>query len=131
MDHFRLARQLRDWAQCTEVKVLCSARPHTEFIDTFTDPRRRLQLDELTRGDIRHFVLSQIGEQLEERDHEKETIDDYRDIADEVVKLAAGVFLWARLVVRSVLAGIAPRRLASGFTGKDREHPPGSGHPLL
>lgn len=46
-DHFTLAQLLKNWAT-KDVKIICSARPYIEFLDTFTDSGRTIQLHEWT-----------------------------------------------------------------------------------
>lgn len=48
LEHFDLARRLKAWAASEDVNIVCSARPHTEFLDTFTNPSRIIHLHELT-----------------------------------------------------------------------------------
>lgn len=105
LEHFNLARALKAWATSKDVKIFCAARPHIEFLDTFTDPLRTVQLHELTREDIRHYVNQQLEKELIESKSD-EPLNEYRDLTDSIVSMADGVFLWARLVTRSVLEGI-------------------------
>ncbi|KXX77768.1 Vegetative incompatibility protein HET-E-1 [Madurella mycetomatis] len=104
--HLDLARRLQEWRECDDVKVICSSRPHIAFTDTFRSPDRVLQLQQLTRSDIRKFVLIQVKKQIKER-YCEEPGDGYTEIVNEILDMADGVFLWARLVTRSVVAGIA------------------------
>ena len=105
LEHFNLARALKAWATSEDVKIVCAARPHIEFLDTFTDPLRTLQLHELTREDIRHYINQQLGKELIGSESD-EPLNEYQDLTDSIVSMADGVFLWARLVTRSVLEGI-------------------------
>lgn len=106
LEHLDLARRLQAWGKCDDVKFVCSARPQIAFINTFQSPGRVLQLQELTRSDIRKFVLVQIEKQIKERCR-GEPGDAYTEIVDKILDMADGVFLWARLVTRSVVTGIA------------------------
>ncbi|KAI9767609.1 MAG: hypothetical protein M1839_004466 [Geoglossum umbratile] len=103
VDHVRLAESLQLWASRDDVKICTSSRPYIEFLETFSDlPDQRIRLHELTRHDIYLF-----SRQMIERDRNFKHVEDtYLWLVDRVVEMSEGVFLWARLVVRSLLAGI-------------------------
>ncbi|KND93066.1 hypothetical protein TOPH_02094 [Tolypocladium ophioglossoides CBS 100239] len=97
-DSKRLAVQLRDWARQSNLKICVSSRPHVEFLDTFS-PSQRINLHELTAHDIYRF-----GRDVFENDENFSRVKDtYRELVDEVLDMAEGVFLWARLVFKSVV----------------------------
>jgi hypothetical protein len=103
-DHWELALTLQKWALSENVKICVSSRPHTEFLDVF-DSNLRMQLHELTRGDIYRFTYAMF---------EKEPLfsgadKTFSEIVSEIVDRADGVFLWVRLVIRSLLDGIRHR----------------------
>ena len=97
---------LKSWASSSDVKIICSARPHEEFVKTFADARVKIQLHELTKGDIHKFLYSQLRNELMELGSE-DMREDYVGLLDEMVNMSDGVFLWAHLVMRSILSGIA------------------------
>lgn len=80
-----------------------SSRPHTEFLNTFLDDLNlRIHLYELTQGDISRFACIMF-----EKDKNFSRIrDSYLDLVDAIVNIADSVFLWARLVVCSLLSGV-------------------------
>lgn len=119
LEHFNLARALKAWTTSKDVKFVCAARPHIEFLDTSTDPLRTLQLHELTREDIRHYVNQQLAKELIESESDG-PLNEYRDLTDSIVSMADGVFLWVRLVTRSVLEGIKHDDPPKRSTGKSR-----------
>jgi hypothetical protein len=101
LDHWKLAENLQNWADSEDIKICVSSRPHTAFLDTFTD-NLRIHLHKLTRGDISRFAHVMF-----EKDRNFSRIrDSYLDLVNRIVNLADGVFLWARLVVRSLLSGV-------------------------
>ncbi|KAK0646910.1 hypothetical protein B0T16DRAFT_458790 [Cercophora newfieldiana] len=105
--------------------------PHTAFIDTFRTPGRTLFLHELTRADIRQFVSAQISKHLEEYCPSGDLKDtDYAGVADEILERADGVFLWARLVVRSVLVGIINRDSIETLKKRVQSTPPDLNSPF-
>ncbi|GAD92852.1 conserved hypothetical protein [Paecilomyces variotii No. 5] len=103
LEHWELARSLQKWAQSQDIKICVSSRPHTEFMETFSDDlSHRIRLHELTQGDMDRFCRSAF---------EKDVMFDrirgvYEELVTEIVRRAEGVFLWVVLVVRSLLSGM-------------------------
>ncbi|KAM7203885.1 hypothetical protein V8F33_001856 [Rhypophila sp. PSN 637] len=81
----------------TNAKLCLSSRPEAEFQDALRK-RRTLRLEDLTRDDIR---ASQV---LGGRRRRKPSLAE-REITDEILKRASGVFLWVFLVLRSLRSG--------------------------
>ncbi|KAK0612241.1 hypothetical protein B0T14DRAFT_608152 [Immersiella caudata] len=106
-DHWDLARLLRNWtANSLDVKICVSSRPHEEFLQCF-DPSSRIHLHQLTHGDVERFVCGAL-----ERGaiHATNTVSlDIEKVAKDIAERAEGVFLWVRLVVRSLVNGIRHR----------------------
>ncbi|KAF6831911.1 hypothetical protein CMUS01_07149 [Colletotrichum musicola] len=100
----RLAEQLNLWASTSEnVKILVSSRPYRAFHDAFPN-HQRIRFHQLTRDDITQFSRN-----IFEKDENFEKVKDcYKKLVDRVVGDADGVFLWARLVMRSLI--LATRR---------------------
>jgi hypothetical protein len=103
LEHWKLADSLRNWTSSTDIKICVSSRPHTEFMHTFSDSLNfRLRLHELTRADISRFASAMF-----EKDINFYRVKDvYTHLVRDIVGTANGVFLWARLVVRSLLEGV-------------------------
>ncbi|KAK6071562.1 hypothetical protein SCUP234_09673 [Seiridium cupressi] len=106
LEHFELARMLKEWSQRANVKVICSARPHSESIDTFDQVDRAIHLHELTRGDIRYFARAQFSTRMPVSPSANLS-NIFEEVSERIVEMADGVFLWAKLVVRSLLIGMA------------------------
>lgn len=106
VDHWRTARTIRSWTESGNVKVCVSSRPYVPFLHSFaTDEDTQIHIHHLTRGDIHKFSLHMF-----QTDPNFDQINDsYEYLAHEVGRLSNGVFLWARLVVRSLLKGIGYR----------------------
>ncbi|KAF2464920.1 uncharacterized protein BDR25DRAFT_241210, partial [Lindgomyces ingoldianus] len=92
---------------CSSNTKLCvSSRPWVIFRDEFgKTPEWHIRLEDLTRDDIRSFVSFKFNkneqfQKLKERDPR------YPKLIEDVVERARGVFLWVRLVVRSLLEGL-------------------------
>ncbi|PMD47068.1 hypothetical protein L207DRAFT_448582 [Hyaloscypha variabilis F] len=104
MDHWELAQMLQEWASSDEVKICVSSRPYTEFLEIF-DSNLRMQLHDLTCGDIQRFTHANFEKESYFIGSEKTLLE----IVETIVKRADGVFLWVRLVVRSLLDGVRHR----------------------
>ena len=75
-----------------------SSRPHLEFLDTFPS-ENRINLHEVTALDI-----WRLGCEMFERDENFERVRQiYRELVDDIVNQAEGVFLWAQLALKSVI----------------------------
>ncbi|RYP75781.1 hypothetical protein DL770_007344 [Monosporascus sp. CRB-9-2] len=100
-DHVLLAKRLQSWASKEDVKICASSRPYLEF-DNLGVENQKLHLHELTWFDIYLFCRQTI-----ERDENFDQIrESYLDLVYKIVWRSEGVFLWARLVVSSLLAGM-------------------------
>jgi hypothetical protein len=112
VDHWRFSRDLQSWtAQAENIKLCVSSRPHIPFIRSFAnDLNHQVSIHELTREDIFKFSVAMF-----EKDTNFYRIkDSYEDLVIEVVNASDGVFLWARLVVRSLLKSI-------GYQGSEKD----------
>ncbi|KAJ5291921.1 hypothetical protein N7478_001172 [Penicillium angulare] len=104
VDYWRLSRDLQSWtAGAKNVKLCVSSRPHIPFVQSFANPlNSQVSIHDLTREDIFNFSATMF-----EKDPNFHRIKDtYEDLVIEVVDSSDGVFLWARLVVRSLLRSI-------------------------
>jgi hypothetical protein len=86
--------------------IVCSAWPHTEFLDTFNSNSGPIYLHDLTRDDIYRFTRMNLLSILKDTGIDGDR-EEYLKFANRIVDRADGVFLWARLVVRSLLSDIA------------------------
>ncbi|KEZ43678.1 hypothetical protein SAPIO_CDS4293 [Scedosporium apiospermum] len=101
-DHRLLAERICRWAVSKNVKICVSSRPHVEFVDTF-DKRLRINLHDLTAQDITRLGC-RMFENSSNFSRIKET---YYALVEEIVSLAEGVFLWAHLVLKSIISEVA------------------------
>ncbi|KAL4885296.1 hypothetical protein BJY04DRAFT_214631 [Aspergillus karnatakaensis] len=97
-DQVQLVENIQDWGKHISIKIICSARPHLEYMQTFNDQRRCVSLHELTKGDIFEYAVGEFQKPLTP----KLEISNLFPLAKAVVMHAEGVFLWAYLVVRSL-----------------------------
>ncbi|KAJ4199036.1 hypothetical protein NW767_008619 [Fusarium falciforme] len=93
-------------SQSSSVKLCTASRPWNEFQEAFRDvPSLRLQ--DLTRSDIQKYVEARFTENqkyMALRDWETGLTD---NLVSSVVSKASGVFLWVKIVVFSLLAGLS------------------------
>lgn len=112
LDHEDLANDLNQWASKEDIKILVSSRPHREFQEAFSEDRR-IRLHRLTKPDILRFGRNMFKE------HKcfLAVQHFYKKLTAKVVMLSDGVFLWARLAVRSLV--MAASRMAPGRKDAD------------
>lgn len=104
LKHKTLAKQLVTWADSQAVKIVCAARPHTVFLDVFEHVGLAITFHDLTRSDIRNFAEHQFTALLDEL-YLVEAKYTCLNVVGEIATRAEGVFLWAVLVVRSLING--------------------------
>ncbi|KAF3346741.1 putative oxidoreductase yusZ [Verticillium dahliae VDG2] len=121
-DHRKLARQLRAWGSSPDVKICVSSRPDQAFLDVF-DSKMRINIVDATKLDIYRFVKGTLAEQP--ATYLSPHI--LHEIAMQIWDRADGVFLWARLVVRSVTEGILYRSSHRALMDKVEQTPKGLG----
>ncbi|KAK1760289.1 hypothetical protein QBC47DRAFT_334305 [Echria macrotheca] len=102
---------IRDVLRLPGVKVCVSSRPWVQFEDSFGQGPS-LHVQDLTRSDIEHYVKSHFKNDsgfARLCEHDKMSLEPHgfaSNLVDEIVKKAAGVFLWVQLVVSSLLSGL-------------------------
>ncbi|KAL4943937.1 hypothetical protein BDV06DRAFT_125145 [Aspergillus oleicola] len=98
-DQVQLVKCICDWGRQENVKIVCSARPHQEYMQTLAQQDRHLPLHEFTKGDIFDYALTIFRESA----GPFPSLPSFSilRLAHEVAILAKGVFLWAYLIVRS------------------------------
>jgi len=119
-----LAQDLVGWAKSSDVKMCVSSRPYEEFLQLF-DPRRRIQLHELTRGDIQRFVYGALAKEPNYQKLNMGGNGGAEEIARIINDRADGVFLWVRIVVRSLADGIRHQTPFYALEQKLYKTPPG------
>ena len=110
-NHSDIVRILHLLTMSPNIKMCLSSRPWNIFEDAYGhNTERKLYLQDLTRGDMEHYVINNLGSHLSFTSlWLDETL--YEGLVQETVNRSQGVFLWVFLVVRS---------LCEGFTDGDR-----------
>ncbi|KAI4701438.1 hypothetical protein J4E81_003178 [Alternaria sp. BMP 2799] len=88
-----------------KIKALLSSRPLTEFTDCFAS-QPQLQLQQLTHNDITKYVDDSLSVHPQMVYLKATYEDDTKALVEEIVSSASGVFLWVKLVVKSLLQGL-------------------------
>ena len=100
LQYLSLSKKIAFWAKSEGVKIVCSARPYTVFRDAFKDAGVTIEFHQLTRSDLANFATCQFNEHLCSL---PVALQDCLNLVDEIVTRADGIFLWASLVVRSLI----------------------------
>ena len=104
-DCAEMIRLFNDVANLPNAKICISSRPWIIFEDAFrASPSLRLQ--DLTYDDMKLFVSSTLELHPKWVQLTKENPTQARDLVEEIMSKANGVFLWIRLVVRSLTDGM-------------------------
>lgn len=106
-NHYEIVQVFQKFSASSHVKICLSSRPWNVFRDAFGCGKNpSLMLEHLTKTDIQTYVNDKLG-----ADYRFQALADtdsrYRDLIQEVVTKAEGVFLWVVLVVHSLLNGLA------------------------
>lgn len=89
----------------THVKAILSSRPLAPFEFSFRQ-HPKLRLHELTCTDITTYVDEKLAAHPRISELSAEDARGVQNLCKEIVDAAAGVFLWVKLVVRSLLEGL-------------------------
>ena len=105
-DRQYLIELFRNLVSSPSIKVCLSSRPLLIFEESFKKtPGLRLQ--DLTSGDIRRFVTDCLSNDPRMRQVRENDPLQQHDFEKEICNKAQGVFLWVKLVVRSLLDGVS------------------------
>ena len=85
-----------------DAKICVSSRPDRSFFDAF-DSGNKLRLQDLTEPDILTYLRDQVQQYLQKRPADEHEVS---RILDSIADKAQGVFLWVRLVVKTLIDGL-------------------------
>ncbi|OCL04896.1 hypothetical protein AOQ84DRAFT_299951 [Glonium stellatum] len=105
-DHEELIALLKEMAASSHIKMCLASRPWSVFQDAFNSSPS-LMLQHLTSHDIRVYINTKFYEHRGFLELEKGDSKLAAQLCGDITEKASGVFLWVRLVVRSLLRGIA------------------------
>lgn len=98
-DRLRFAQLLNEWAQSEDIKIICSGRPNAEFNIVFSQPHQTIDLQDLTRPDIRKILAKRFEGVRQFTDLTEENIQEF---VDKISYQSEGVILWAVLVGKNI-----------------------------
>lgn len=104
-DTSELVEMLQELVKFSYIKVCTSSRPWVEFASAFNDDPH-LRLENLTQRDIALFVHENFEKNSGFREMQQYDKLQAEALLQGVTAKAQGVFLWVRLVVRSLLEGL-------------------------
>ncbi|KAF8848816.1 hypothetical protein BDZ45DRAFT_810488 [Acephala macrosclerotiorum] len=104
-DHEEMARLFKSVAQSPAVKVCLSSRSWQVFKNSFVG-YPNLQLQDLTSRDISKYVNGKFDQSEAFQRLSCKNPSSAQLLVQEIVEKAAGVFLWVRIVVQSLIQGI-------------------------
>ena len=104
-NHKDIVRMVKNLANSTNIKICLSSRHLYIFLKAFGDYSGNLMLEDLTKPDINHYVSRIVAD---DSDYTRLAAVDARckELVNEIVANAQGVFLWVRLVVNELLLGL-------------------------
>ena len=104
-NHKDIVRMVENLAKSPNIKICLSSRPLYVFLKAFGDCSGKLMLEELTKPDIKHYVNRMLAD---DSDYTRLAAVDTRckQLIDDIIANAQGVFLWVRLVVNELLLGL-------------------------
>jgi hypothetical protein len=118
-----LAEMFLNMTRSDNIKALLSSRPLAPFEFMFQH-QPKLRLHDLTHKDITTYVNDKLATHPQVEVLSKDDPDGVYDLIDDIVNSAAGVFLWVKLVVRSLLDGLQNYDRLSNLQQRLRELPP-------
>jgi hypothetical protein len=105
-DHEELTALLKEMTTSPHIKMCLASRPWSVFQDALNSSPS-LMLQYLTSRDISLFVRTTFHKNRAFLELEKSDSKLAAQLCDDITEKASGVFLWVRLVVHSLLRGIA------------------------
>ena len=105
-EHRDLVDMITQLSRLLNMKICVSSRPWNVFENAFGDGNgQALILQKYTRRDIAQYIQDKIEEEKRFANLVKNNIG-YKELTNEILDKAEGVFLWVFLVVRSLLRGL-------------------------
>ncbi|KAF4965715.1 hypothetical protein FSARC_6498 [Fusarium sarcochroum] len=95
-----LAQRLKEWTYGGDIKICASSRPDREYLELLSHPSARINLHQVNAPAIRNYCHRRFTESLPT--HEVDC-HDWRHMEQEIVEMSQGVFLWAYLVVDTLI----------------------------
>jgi hypothetical protein len=107
-DHEEMGRLFKERTASNQIKVCLSSRPWVVLEELFGSCPK-LKLEDLTYRDIQQYVRDKFYQNNAFLRLANVQPTEARALLDEIIEKADGVFLWVKLVVRSLLDGLRNR----------------------
>ncbi|KAJ0275069.1 hypothetical protein COL940_009008 [Colletotrichum noveboracense] len=121
-DYGDLTNFLVQLSKNDNIKICVSSRPYSLFDTTFGG-LPRLKLEELTHNDILTYSFTKFSNNFRVCELQRDDPDLARRLATAITNKASGVFLWVKLVVRSLCEGLDKFDRISDLENRLRELP--------
>lgn len=121
-DYFDIIELFQEYATSPHLKLCVSSRPLLAFTQAFAN-FPSLKMQDMTQGDIGHFVQDRLyshSYMLQLSEHHTTEVS---LLVGEIVSKARGVFLWVKLVVRSLVRGLSDYNRMSDLFKRVRHLP--------
>ena len=106
MEPSDLIQSIKELGSLPNIKLCVSSRPWSVFADAFgQDPKLSFRLEELTKNDIKRFIVDKFNQNQHFVDIQNENPIATSSLIQDICQRARGVFLWVYLVVRNLLQG--------------------------
>lgn len=102
LSHKTMATLLASWASRPSVKIMCSSRPYTVFLDIFRNTGTVIEFHRLNFSDISMFARQKFTSSLSTPQTQLACQNCVAQ-AEEIATRAEGVFLWATMAVRALI----------------------------
>ncbi|KAI1654265.1 hypothetical protein F4813DRAFT_210740 [Daldinia decipiens] len=103
--HGDLIEFVKNMIETLPVKICVASRPWVVF-EAALEGKPSLMIEDLTFDDIKRYVTSRFESDAEFVSLQNREIELARNLIEDVVRKASGVFLWVSIVVSSLLDGI-------------------------
>ncbi|KAI0803873.1 hypothetical protein GGR55DRAFT_379257 [Xylaria sp. FL0064] len=102
-----LVDRLLQWTKKSggQIKICVSSRIEEPFMNMLNE-KKRFTLHNLTKQDIELFIEQSLSGHPKFRMHRQKSPNECRDLIDNIVQSAEGVFLWVALVLKELEAGL-------------------------
>lgn len=121
-DYDEIADYFMEFTTEPNLKMCISSRPLVVFEEAFED-FPGLKLQNLTRGDINQYVEDKLANHRHMAALARRSPHQVLRLANEIVDKADGVFLWVKLVVKSLLQGLRDKNRITDLQKRLRHLP--------
>lgn len=104
--HEELVKLIKVVSSSPSIKLCVSSRPWPQFAEAFGSSPWQLSVHDLTRNDIRRYVVDNLGANSRYVELESRHPQQAASLTQEITQVADGVFLWVYYAIRDLLRGL-------------------------